>query len=322
MREKRVLASIATGVALIASASLILFFAFSSRFEYLRGEIFHRPDMGRPIIEVTYFYVGQADAVLLRDLSGSGKVMLIDTGPDAATDEFSSLIPVEGSTRAATVIAPYLNEKGIEKIDYLVLTHKHGDHIGGAPYILQNFKVGAVYDNGTDYPSPLAEKYLKAVRESGADFNVARPGKVLPFGDSTTVQFIGPLRDYSGTLYSDENSNSIVTRVAAGNVTFMFAGDMEIPSELDLLSYGEDLRTTVMMAPHHGSHSSSSKPFLDYIKPEVAVFSAGRKNRYGLPSFEVIRRYQDRGARVYRTDLNGNITIISDGENYNVRTSR
>ncbi len=320
MSKKSGPAKIFTALALLFTAAVLLFFSFSVRFSSFRRDLFGREAMGEPVLEVTFLYVGQGDAVVIRELGGRGRVMLIDTGPNAAADEFAAAVPVKGSTYAATTIIPYLEEKGVERIDYLVLTHKHGDHIGGVPYILRNFDVGAVYDNGTEYPSPYTEEYLKAVRETGVDFRVARTGDTLPFGENITAQFIGPLRRYQGTLYSDENCNSIVTRVVAGDISFIVAGDMEIAAELDLMAYGEDLRTTVLMAPHHGSHSSSSRPFLNYVRPEVGVFSAGRNNRYSLPAYEVIRRYEDMGAAVYRTDMNGNITIVTDGRGYRVST--
>ncbi len=322
MSKNAVPAKIITSLVLLCAASVLLLFLFSDRFTSVRRELFGRTAIGEPVLEVTFLYVGQGDAVVIRELGGRGRVMLIDTGPNAAAEEFAAAVPVKGSTRAATAIIPYLKEKGVDKIDYLVLTHKHGDHIGGAPYILRNFKVGTVYDNGTDYPSPYTEEYLRAVRETGVNFRVARAGETLPFGENITAQFIGPLRRYQGTLYSDENCNSIVTRVVAGKISFLFAGDMEIAAELDLMAYGDDLQTTVMMAPHHGSHSSSSRPFLSYIRPEVAVFSAGRNNRYSLPAYEIIRRYEDMGAAVYRTDMDGHVKIVTDGRSYSVRTQK
>ena len=105
-------------------------------------------------------------------------------------------------------------------------------------------------------------------------------------------------------------------------ISFMFPGDVEIPAEFDLLSYGGGIRTTVLKVPHHGSHSSSSRPFIDKVRPEGAVFSCGRNNEYGFPVFEIVRRYEEAGSRIYRTDRHGDIEIITDGKDYKVETKR
>ncbi len=275
-----------------------------------------------PVLKVTYLYVGQGDATLIRSLGENGKTMLVDAGPSAEVEEYVSAGRYKGRNHAAEVIIPYLKKEGIEKIDYLVATHKHGDHIGGIPYILENFPVGAVYDNGTEYPGTLVEEYLEAVEASpDTDFIIARPGMEMDFGSGILCQVIAPLREYSGTE-SDENNMSLVLRIGAGEVSFLLPGDIETPAELDILAYGEALRTTVVKAPHHGSASSSSRPFLDLLLPEAVVFSCGRYNPYGLPPFEIIRRYEDLGSRVYRTDTDGNIEFYTDGISYTVNTER
>ncbi|MFC2091946.1 ComEC/Rec2 family competence protein, partial [Elusimicrobiota bacterium] len=121
---------------------------------------------------------------------------------------------------------------------------------------------------------------------------------------------------------NNENNSSVIIRFAINDISFVFPGDIEIPAELELLSYGKGMRTTVLKAPHHGSHSSSSVPFIDWLYPETVIFSCGKNNGYGFPVFEVLRRYEKIGAKIYRTDLHGNIDVITDGRNYRVMVRR
>ncbi len=321
LKRKKLRALIITSIFGVITAGLALFLIFSLQFKNLRNSILDKTEVSQEIFEVTYFYAGQGDAVLIRDVRPDGKVMLIDSGPSAEVEEY--ILNTPGENRAKTTIAPYLREKGIVKIDYLVGTHKHGDHIGGFPYIIDNFEVGAYYDNGTDQiTSPFVENLYEALDDNPQiDYKVARAGATIPFGEGVTCQILGPLKLYENTG-SDENNSSIVLRFTVDEVSFLFAGDAEIVAELDLTSYGPGLNSTVMMAPHHGSTSSSSRPFLDMVRPEVAVFSCGRNNPYGFPPFEIIRRYEDMGAEIYRTDLGGHITAITDGMNYRITTQR
>ena len=126
------------------------------------------------------------------------------------------------------------------------------------------------------------------------------------------------MKAYAGTE-ADENNNSLVLRVKYGRNVFLLAADIEVPAEVDILDYGRDLRSTVVKVPHHGSLSSSSSPFVEFVRPELAVFSCGRYNDYGLPEFEVIRRYENAGARILRTGMDGSIEIIGDEKAYMIK---
>jgi beta-lactamase superfamily II metal-dependent hydrolase len=286
-----------------------------------RERIFAGTPLKEPVIKVTYFYVGQGDASLVRDLRQDGKTVLIDAGPSAEAERELSGNYLEGKNHAGVTIIPYLEKQGIEKIDYMVASHKDADHIGGLAHVIRNFRVKAVYDNGTKESGPYVKDFFNAVKESSVKLVRAKPGMELDFGKGIVCQILAPLRAYKDTE-GDENNSSIVVRITAGKVSFMFGGDIEIPAELDLMGYGKGIRTTVYKASHHGSASSNSNPFLDLIKPDAAIFSCGRYNPYGFLPFEIIRRFEQRGAKIYRTDYDGNIEVISDGYNYRVITQR
>ncbi|MGM0441426.1 MAG: ComEC/Rec2 family competence protein [Elusimicrobiota bacterium] len=320
IKRKKTRALIIVSIFVAITVGLILFLLFSPQFSDLRTGLLEEKELSDKLVEVTYLYVGQGDATLIRDVRDGGKVMLIDGGPSPEVEEYVSGISKEN--RAKTTIGPYLEEKGIDKIDYLVESHKHGDHLGGFTYILNNFEVDTYYNNGTVHTSSAAEKVYNLLdQKTDVKVKTAGAGDVIPFGDEITCQVLGPLRKYENTA-ADENNNSLVLRLTANNVSFLFPGDAQIVSELDLTSYGPGLQTTIMKVPHHGSTSSSSWPFLDLVQPKAAVFSCGRNNPYGFPSFKIMRRYENLGAEIYRTDLDGSITAVTDGNTYQFSTQR
>jgi len=323
MKEKIIrIPFILTALSALVVISLVLFILFSPGFSAVREAVFTKKSLNEPFLKVTYLYVGQGDATVIRDIRPGGKTMLIDAGPSAQVEEEMSRGQLAGTNYAAENIIPYLEKEGVEKIDYMVASHKDGDHIGGMSYIIRNFPVGTVYDNGSRLATEYVLDFYASIKEKkNIVYKVARAGEIIPFGDDITCQVIAPLRSYRGTE-SDENNYSVVVRIVADNISFIFPGDIEIPAELDLTAYGDKIKTTVFKAPHHGSASSSCAPFIKKLKPEVAIFSCGRYNPYGFPSFEIIRRYEEIKAEIFRTDLNGNIEILTDGEVYKVYTER
>lgn len=327
MKEKtdknRVIAKIITWTIGFIAFILLVFILLSPKFSHHRRKIFSGITLDEEILKVTYLYVGQGDATLIQDLRYGGKIMLIDGGPSPEMEEFMSGGSMPVKDYAPNTIIRYLKEQKVDKIDYVVVSHKDGDHIGGLPYIIRNFQVDTVFDNGTDYFTPYVDDLLQSIKETpGVKYELVKAGMEIPFGKNIVCQVIGPLKMYQGTG-SDENNSSIVIRLTVGQgISFLFPGDIEIPAELDIMDYGEDLRVTVIKVPHHGSTSSNSNSFLDKINPEIAVFSCGRYNRYGFPSFEIIRRYEKRGAKIYRTDIDGHIEIITDGKNYKIIKQR
>lgn len=313
-------ANIVVGITVILPIFLVGFILCDARFSNFRNKFFAKAKISEAIIKVTYLYVGQGDATLIRDLRQGGKVMLIDGGPSEEPSPDPRL--GEGINAGKAYIIPYLKKEGIKSIDYIVASHKDVDHTGGLPYVIRNFEVNKVLDNGTTRATPFVKDLLQAVKENPAvKYEIVKSGMEIPFGEGVVCQVLGPLKFYQGTE-QPENNSSVVIRLAVGNITFMFPGDIEIPAELDILSYGRDIRTTVLKVPHHGSHSSSSKPFIDKVKPEVAVFSCGRSNEYGFPVLEIIRRYERIGSKIFRTDQHGNIEIVTDGKSYRVLTKK
>ncbi len=320
--KRRLKANLIVSILLLVFLALILYAFLFGGLEIVTQKIIAPVKIKNAKVKVTYLYVGQGDATLIRDLRENGRVMLIDGGPSDLLD--SAFLTEENKAlfdAGKAHIIPYLEKEGIKTIDFIVLSHKDRDHIGGLIQIMKNIKVRAVFDSATPCAEPLYLEFLKVAEEKAIKYSILKAGEEIGFGENIVCQALAPLRSYS-EIVNVENNSSIVVRLSVGKVSFLFPADIEIPAEFDLTAYGRDIRTTVLKVPHHGSASSSSWPFLDKVRPEVAVFSCGRSNRYGLPEFEIIRRYEKIGAKSYRTDLCGNIEIFTDGKKYTVLTGK
>lgn len=264
---------------------------------------------GRQLV-VTFLDVGQGDAAFIR-FPKEG-TMLIDGGPRWRDFDVGE-----------RVITPYLEHMGIKRIDKLVLTHPHIDHVGGLPAVLENFEVGEIIDGGQAHPSFTYRRFLELIDEKDIDYRIVQAGdRVEGFGNfyvlHPTDDFVTP----EGEAPYNVNNGSVVLRLVYGRVSFLFLGDVELEAERALLCYGDWPQSTVIKVPHHGGLDSSSERLLKLVRPEIAVISVGRWNRFGHPSKAVIEQYQRLGATVYRTDLDGAVTVKTNGRDFWVETMR
>ena len=255
-------------------------------------------------LAVHYLDVGQADATLL--VSPEGETMLIDSGPWQDDGE--------------TVIR-YLEARGVDRIDHLVSTHAHADHVGGHAEVIEHFEtekdgVGAVYDSGAVHTSQTYEDYLDAVDRHDVTLYEVAEGDEIPFAgvDATVLNPIEPGGD-------DLHSNGVVLHVRFGETAFLFTGDAERNVENRLVDeYGSDLDAEVYQAGHHGSDTSSGPELLDAVDPEVAVVSSAYDSQYGHPHDEPLERFAERDVRTAWTAVHGTTVVVSDGETLSVRT--
>jgi competence protein ComEC len=248
-------------------------------------------------LTVTFFDVGQGDAALVR--SPGGATALIDAGPDAGQ------------------VARELAALGVRRLDLVVATHAHADHVGGLPSVLARFPVSLVVDPGCEGDSPFYADFLRAVEEAGAPFEHPAEGAVLTVAD-LRVEVLGPDGCYVGTE-SDPNNDSLVLRLSAGPASILFTGDVEEPAQEELLrDAGDRLAASVLKVPHHGGDTSLEE-FLEAVGAVAAVVSVG-PNRYGHPSPGVIADLASSGVRVFRTDLLGDVTVTFRGREVLVST--
>lgn len=246
-------------------------------------------------LQVYYLDVGQADCQLL--FLPSGEIVMIDAGDRGTRQE----------------LADYLREQNIQKIDYLIATHPHADHIGGMADVVENFEIGKIIaPRIADSQIPTTQTYedlLSAVSAKGLKLSPATAGTVLIEQESLKLELLAPVLDE----YSDLNNYSVVTKLTYGDTSFLFTGDAEAEAEEAILQAGYDPSATVLKCGHHGSSTSTSDAFLKAVSPSFAVISCGQDNDYGHPHAETLEKLQNRQVTVYRTDQQGTILAQSDG---------
>src|SRR3989339_647374 len=253
-------------------------------------------------LTVTFINVGQiGDSILIQ--TSLGRNILIDGGFEYAGEEN---------------VCPHLIKKKIKKLDTIVLPHPHDDHCGGLEYILKKFTVSEVLDTGIASPSEPYRNFLLAVKKNGAKYKIVSIGDEYNWGGVKAVI----LNAKNEKLYDKEsfNNHSIVIKLTYKKVSFLFTGDIEREAEDFLLS--NNIKSTVLKIPHHGSSSSSTYRFLKKVSPQVAVINVGNPNDYGFSVAMNLEKLKQLGIETYRTDLNGNIEITSDGKKISVKTER
>lgn len=248
-------------------------------------------------MEVTYLDVGNADCEIIRMEDGTNVVI------DAGTKDQSGNI-----IRA-------LKRKGIRKIDYLIATHPHADHIGGMEDIIDSTEIGTVVLPSVVHTSKTYENLLKKIKEKEIPAVKAEAGVVLWETDRCKMRLVAPKKDEK---YESLNNYSAVLHITYGNTTFLFAGDAEKISENEMLK--DEIRSDVLKVGHHGSRTSSSEKFIAKVNPRIAVISCGKDNDYGHPHQETLETLKN--AEVYRTDKNGDIIIHTDGATLTVATEK
>lgn len=257
-----------------------------------------------PSLEVHFFDVGQGDSALVR--SPSGKSVLIDGGPP------------EAGERLANRLKELLNAP----IDLVILTHPHLDHLGGLERAIAAMGLRFFWDPGFDHPSPAYRTLLEGLIRRDVEASDGTAGRKVDLGGGAEMRILWPRRPFLAGTRSDVNANSIVVRLRFGRTALLFTGDLEPEAEARLGDGSEDLSARVLKVPHHGGRHSSTDAFLARVRPEVAVVSVGAGNEYGHPTRAAIDRLETAGARVYRTDLDGEISVATDGETLAVKTER
>ncbi len=257
-------------------------------------------------LKLTLIDVGQGESILV-EFPGHKK-MLIDGGgyPEGTFD------------MGEHVVSPFLWQKGIKKIEYLVLTHAHPDHLNGLKAVAQNFKIGEYWEAF----SPLESDPYTAFKRSLSS-SVSHKRFFRGHSHQEKRIRIEVLHPEKGEPYVDaiSNDHSLVLRLSYDQISFLLPGDITVEAEQMILGSSGEIKSQVLKSPHHGSASSSTEAFLDRVSPEIVVISVGENNTYGFPNHEVLERYKKIGAKVYRTDVHGAVEVSSDGRTIFVRTA-
>jgi len=243
------------------------------------------------LLHATFIDVGQGDSALFE--LPDGTIVLVDGGEEG--QGFGAVVPI-------------LEEKGIEAIDLMILTHPHSDHCGGLDEVMAHVSVVEIWENGEALDSPAYAGYGVARNASGAEIVHPEPGDARAFGE-VVIEVLA-----TNTGYPEANNDSIVASLTYKDVRFLLPGDAEVEEQSDLLdAYEAELRAAVLKVTHHGS-SDFAPLFPEAVMPDYAVISCGAGNDYGHPHQEALDAYAAIGAAICRTDLMGDVTFSTDGE--------
>ncbi|NLG04395.1 MAG: MBL fold metallo-hydrolase [Clostridia bacterium] len=240
-------------------------------------------------MKVHFIDVGQADSILIQS---EGENMLVDAGN---RDDGSMLVK-------------YLQKQGVKRIDYLIGTHPHEDHIGGMLDVIRNFEIGDVIIPQKEHTTATFENFIDAVAEKNLSLTKPVVGQKYDLGDAQFT-IIAPNK-----VYGDELNNwSVGIKLVNGKNSFIMCGDAEKEAEKDICNNHIDLKADVLKLGHHGSSTATSKAILEAVDPSYAVISCGKDNSYGHPHQETMDALQNRDIKIFRTDLQGTIVAESDG---------
>ena len=244
-------------------------------------------------ILVSFLDVGQGDSIVVRSNSHA---ILIDGGEHAQRN----------------VVLNYLRDAGVRRLDYVVATHPHSDHIGGLVTVLRQLDVGRVIMPYVTHTTDTFSRFLDVIDNNNIPVTFPSPGDSIQAG-IINFTILGPPTPHPGPA-GNLNNASIILRLEHGQNSFLFTGDAERELEDWLVASGANLAATVLKVGHHGSRTSSTDAFLDAVSPRAAVISLGANNTHGHPHREVMDRLNARGIIIYRTDQLGTIRMITDGQ--------
>jgi competence protein ComEC len=269
-------------------------------------------DLFQKDLRLSFIDVGHGDSILIE--FPKGKRMLIDGG-GLYDDRFDI---------GKNVIAPFLWSRKIRRIDTLILTHPDPDHLKGLNFIASQFSIGQFWDNGFQTESESYLQLRKILKEKKIKTQSLNEETLPQIINGVEISVLNPpvwkAVERKVHHHMDLNKSSLVLKLRFKNVSVLLAGDIGKEAEERILRKDYPLRSDILKIPHHGSSSSSSTLFLERVKPTYAILSVGERNIGRLPHPEVLKRYQQLGATLYRTDVQGAITVVTDGENIHIET--
>lgn len=249
-------------------------------------------------LNVSFFDVGQGDTIFIE--SPDRTQILIDGGPGNA------ILAKLGRAM------PFWDRS----LDLVILTHAHADHVSGLVEVLKRYRVDRILESGEAYGTPEYAEWRRLAQEKNIPVTVAHAGQEIRAG-ALVIAVLSPFENKSGVSLKNPHDANVSTKLIYGGTSALLMGDAEKMIEYRLVyERSESLRSDVLKVGHHGSKTSSSQEFLAAVSPKIAIIQAGRKNRYGHPTQEVLDRISAAGAAIFRTDLDGDIAFASNGIQY------
>lgn len=260
--------------------------------------------LGPDVLRVHMIDIGQGDALLIE--APGGKRILLDAGPRTARK----------------ALLDYLGRLGVRRLDMVVASHAHSDHIANMDVAINRLRPGVLLDSGLPHTTRDYTRMLDAVEHHKVKLRLARKGRQITLGQGVVLHLLGPEEPLIKNSRSDLNANSVVFRLEYDQFSMLFTGDAEEVTEQRLLKDPESLAATVLKVAHHGSAHASTPAFLKAVKPRIAVVSAARKNRYGHPAPEAMQRLTAAGATLFDTPRHGHIVLSTDGKKLQIHTQK
>jgi len=253
-------------------------------------------------LKVIFFDVGQGDASLV--MAEKGINILIDGGPnEKIIEKLDKYLPIYN-----------------KKIDILVLTHPHADHVAGLINVLEKYPALEIWMTGVLHNSPEYLAFLETVRDKKIKTKIIASAHIRKISEDTKIEILYPNKNLLRQKVDNLNNSSIVLKVNYKDKAFLFTGDIEKEAEEELCGV-DFISADVLKVAHHGSSTSSAEDFLKMVKPDIAVIQVG-ENDFGMPSLRILKRLERMGTVVYRTDLDGDVIMETDGEEIKVQKYR
>lgn len=249
------------------------------------------------LLKVHYLDVGQGDSIFIE--LPNNETMLIDAAESYQSEN----------------IINYLKNLNYQKIDYVIGTHPHTDHIGGLKDIINTFEIGKIYMPKVVSTTKTYESLLMAIKDKNLKINTAKAGISIIDTDALKINILAP----NNSTYTELNNYSVVTKITYGTTKFLFMGDAEKLSENEIK---ENVTADVIKIGHHGSNTSSSIDFIKKVNAKYGIISVGLNNKYNLPKEETITNWENSGTKIYLTSINGTITASSDGTNIKIESEK
>jgi competence protein ComEC len=259
--------------------------------------------LGNQKLEVIFFNIGQGDSILIK--TKNNQQILIDGGPN------NSVVDKLGKT------LPFYDKK----IELIILTHPDKDHINGLIEVVKRYQVDKILTTGIECSTEVCQILSEQIQKKEIPIKIAQAGQTISLGDNVFLGILNPLENLSGENVKNKNDASIVAKLVAGENSVLLTGDITSKSEKKLVENNFKLQSDFLKIAHHGSKYSTSEIFLKEVSPETAIISVG-KNSWGMPTKEVLEKLDREKIKVYRTDIDGDVRVIFEENNFTIKKQK